>query len=181
MRIEKLIVIFAIASISMSACSERFDYRYLSLTGMQVSGYGRSGVKNLRKHAEMPISYRLERDAYTLLAKVDKESIWPAVFFSVEGKGTDGLKLLGTSPMECFGSFTNHFVEGQWFDGSAAERIRFLVWPPSPAECAEAGELSESQFSLTIEVFNRENALVGREEVSAKLVSNGTYVEIDGP
>ena len=126
----------------------------------------------------MPIEYLLERDEYTLYAKLDQFSIPPAVVFWADSNSWIKPTVSGVS-IPCYLPITPIYAfesdDGKYPVGG----IR-ASWKPvliDPCHDVEKPEGESAVLELRIEYG--ENWLTAVERLQFEIVTNGTYVEFD--
>lgn len=176
-----LMVLATLSALLLLGCYRYYDYEYLSLSrSMNVSQHGLPTLNGATSRSDMPISYVLERELYTLYASVDRQSIPPSVVFTVESKTHEDLALSSDS-IRCF-------AEIRSIRPSEAERRNYpeaglrFTWKPSfVGQCSDAGELSDDDRKLLLRISSNNSDFAAQEEVYFDIQTNGSYREWTGP
>lgn len=174
---SSLLKMFLIAflAISFGGCvPNEYPYKYISLEGisdLEVLTKGRSNLKGLKNHDEMPIKYEMKRDGYTLIFEVDKSSYWPSMIISVKPQENSILTIRGESLGKC-GAFRSQNTT------DSENTIRYVWAPPFKKNCSSDDALNDNH-TFKVRVFRGED-LLGDELINYQLKANGTYTEYDG-
>lgn len=169
-----------IAVLLVSGCYYDYDYEYVSLEeSMEVVEYGKTELRNVRDHTEIPIRYKLERDQYILYGAVDKKSIPPAVVFTVEGKTLTNASIEGAY-IKCIAYFNAIRPSEVRHSGYPEGGIRFswkpdLQYPPCQGETMPIGK----DRKAVISIFDDSIGFISKEELQFDIKTNGIYREND--
>lgn len=159
--------------------SESFDYKYISLTGLQnieITRYGKSELSGLEGSIEMPLSYELIRDEYTIVFELDKQSYWPSVFVGVKSTGDFEYSVEPVEVENC-GGFENFGIEYS-IENLHAKKY---VWSPAFRQNCEVNDNEEYPVAQIIgfKILDQNGDTIAEEMLPFSLVLNGTYVEHD--
>jgi len=165
-----------------SACAERHDYQYFRLQeDFTVTETGQATASGWSSDAVIPTAYRLERDEYDLIARIDAESLWPAVEFRILARPIAGLRVSGMVQSDCQGSFSNFSNDGYRFDPVPAETLRFLRLPVEPgSRCAAERRNDEGPISVRLDIIDGDGRVFAVEPISLFLASAGMIKTYDG-
>jgi hypothetical protein len=126
----------------------------------------------------MPIEYVLERDEYTLYAKLDQFSIPPGVVFWVDSNSWVKPTITGV-PIRCY--LAMYPVQPYESDNGKypVGGVRVL-WKPARIDSCKSDAKPEGEsamLELRIEYGGKRQAAV--ERLQFEIIKNGTYREID--
>ena len=167
------------ASLVVAGCYHDFDYEYISLAdSMEILEYGRTELRNVRDHVDMPVHYKLERDGYSIYALIDTRSHRPTVIFSVEGKSLIDARINGTG-IYCY-LFINEIRPYEYERyGYPAGSLRFAWDDRASPECERYAIPAENDRIVNISIFNGSGDKVAEEEILFDIVTNGIHREYD--
>ncbi len=176
---NKIFAVLTISAFFVFGCYYDYDYEYISLVdSMDILEYGKTELRNVREHDDMPIKYKLERDRYILFASVDKKSIPPAVIFTLESKSLIDANIEGTT-IRCFGFFHDIRPSEVRNSGYPEGGIRFSWQPTSYGPCEKEVMPVGENRKVVVSVYDKVSGLVAKEELRFDILSNGIYRESD--
>ena len=125
---------------------------------------------------EVVTAYRLERNDYALLGKLDFTTSHPTIDIAAHGADGEALRIVPGPPGAC-GSFETAGVERE-VGGFPARRYS---WRPSwSKECpADSRGPYPAEQVIVLQVETVGGRLVAREEIAFEVKANGTYLEYD--
>ena len=171
---RKMLLVLAMAVLS-GCMPVLHDYYYMSFENVRdirVLAYGKSRIHSLMFDEAMPIAYELKRIDYSLFMDVDLESKHPSSFLS--GRGLDGQKLRieeypGRTP--CGGRTRGSSGRARWDGRNDPAIFRFYCHPRNIDFCLK----SKDDRVIRIQIFDREDNLIGAENLPFEFVKNGFY------
>lgn len=157
-----------------------YDYYVIEIPMNEgVEALGRAHAHNPAVWFDDPVvtDYRLTREAYTLLGRLDFLNSHPSITIAAHGKAEETLEISPIGDGAC-GSF-EQFGRDWDIDGYPAKRYR---WRPSWNKACEAdgrGPHLPEQV-IRFEVRTVAGQLLATEKIAFELKSNGKYLEYDG-
>lgn len=158
-------------------------YYYISLedrSNLQVLKNGKSGIDNLENHKEMPVSYELVNELYTVYFDLDTMSKRsPRVFIRAknrEGASYEikGLALSDIDPLKKCSVFSDPYPHDNF---PVSEKVKVYDWYLFREGCSV--DKGASKKSLSFEVLDESDILIGTEELFFYLIENGSYMVYD--
>ena len=170
MRVSLLLAFLPIGLLLSGCAPAFFKYRYINLEaveGIEVLEYGQSEVKNLFFHDDMPVTYLLRRDSYSLKFDIDKSSYGAAMTATLLGEEVEN-PLLQPGTLDG-GVATVTFDDRSYLPGNA------LKFGPSSRFRYSERETYRVVFDIADDAGNR----IARESIEFRLETNGVYYVID--
>lgn len=170
-----------VAGFLLSGCQPRFYDFYVIVIphGEAVEALATAKAANAAVWFDDPVvtQYRISRDGYTLLGRLDFQNAQPAIEFAAHGVAGEPLNIVPLRYGDC-GSF-EPFSPARDVNGYPARRYR---WRPAWNEQCQVGghEPFPPGQVIQFEVRGAQGELVGAEAIPFELRANGTYVEYDG-
>ena len=158
-------------------------YYYISLedrSNLRVLKSAKSGIDNLKNHKKMPVSYELVNDLYTVYFDLDTMSKRsPRAFIRVKNhEGTSyeiqGLVLSDVDPLKRCSVFSDPYPHDNF---PASEKVQVYDWYLFREGCSVDKDTSKK--SLSFEIFDENDVLIGTEELFFYLIKNGSYIVYD--
>lgn len=157
-----------------------YDYYIIEIpSGESVEALGRAPSHNPAVWFDDAVvtDYRLTRDAYTLLARLDYLNSHPSITIAAHDVAGEALELAPLQYGAC-GSFET--VGRNWdINGYPAKRYR---WRPSWNKACKADDRGPylPEQVIHFEVHAQAGQLLAVENIPFDLKSNGKYLEYDG-
>ena len=162
-----------------SGCVRYFPYEYLALDEnvVEVTARGTQldGGSPLRKHEEMPLSYRLIRPEYEIAAHVYRENVWKTMLvFELRGTAeTDDIFLVGIDRANCFGAFHADHPVLTLPPEPYSTSLRYSWFRHNDKRCAAAPELTADERIILLRVEDEHGEVIGEERLPFEVRQNG--------
>ena len=163
----------------LCGCVSKYDFEYISLArSMTVLETGWPTLPGVQAAHSMPIEYLLERDEYTLYAKLDQFSIPPAVVFWADSNSWIKPTVSGVS-IPCY--LFMHPVQPYESDNGKypVGGVRVLWKPALIDSCQSVAKPEGESAVLELKIEYGEKHITAVERLQFEIVTNGTYVEFD--
>lgn len=164
----------------LASCSVDSQPYYQIVSGMEPVEHGDFERESLYFAKKIPIRYRLESDAYVLVADVHRDSLHPSLLFSVIGGAVPDPVLSGESPSACFG----RFLSPMWLfpDLRDARNIVHLYTADlSARECRDDANVNNGEAKIALTVASDSGEVVAVHELTIRLEQTGWRILWDGP
>jgi hypothetical protein len=171
--------ILSLLTLALTGCYHDYDQQFISLeSSMEVMGVGRTELRGVRDHEQMPMHYKLERDGYNLYADIHQDSIRPAVVFYIRGTGLIEPSIVG-HPIRCNASF-DPVRDSEFRKYGFPEDGYVFAWSPVQHPNCQKDLLPDGpERRLTLTVYDVRGNQVAMEELTFEIVSNGIRREND--
>jgi hypothetical protein len=163
-------------------CHDRRYYVHIESVDFEVETWATAEIGTyslvVLSHDEMPVSYRLERDNYTLRAELNLRHPTPQVTLTASDARGSLILLYGSVDDYCVGRFYDerHHTIPDW---SPKASITYKWLRSGTAECQDTVLVVGQSLGWNIDVVDKSGKVVGEEVISFRVQQNGSYIRLD--